>query len=123
MTKNPIPTDITLDPKKRLLTIAFDDGNKFEMSSEYLRVNSPSAEVQGHGPGEGVLQFGKENVTIDAIEPVGSYAILLRFSDGHDTGIFAWDTLHTLGSKQDEIWQSYLEQLEAAGRKRHPPIM
>jgi len=121
MANTPIPTEIKLDKKTRLLALTFDDGQQFELSCEYLRVNSPSAEVQGHGPGEGVLQVGKENVAIDSIEPVGSYAVLLRFDDGHDTGIYAWDTLYKLGANKDAIWADYLERLEAAGHKRREP--
>ena len=118
MSKSPIPTEINLDKKARMLTISFDDGKTFDLSCEFLRVNSPSAEVQGHGPGEGVLQVGKENVSIDAIEPVGSYAVLLRFDDGHDTGIYAWDTLYNFGVNKEAIWEDYLERLKAAGQKR-----
>jgi DUF971 family protein len=118
MNKKPIPTEINLHQKDRQLEITFDDGETFTMSAEYLRVHSPSAEVQGHGPGQGVLQVGKENVNIVGIEPVGNYAILLRFDDGHDTGIYAWDTLYDLGKNQEAYWQRYLEQLEAAGHKR-----
>jgi len=121
MSNNPIPTEIKLNKKARMLELTFDDGQKFELSCEYLRVNSPSAEVQGHGPGEGVLQVGKENVGIDAIEAVGSYAVLLRFDDGHDTGIYAWDTLYKLGSNKEAIWADYLEKLAAAGHKRREP--
>ncbi len=121
MPNTPIPTEIKLNQKARLLELTFDDGQKFELSCEYLRVNSPSAEVQGHGPGEGVLQVSKENVGIDTIEPVGSYAVLLRFDDGHDTGIYAWDTLYNLGANKDAIWKDYLERLEAAGHKRREP--
>jgi len=121
MATNPIPTEIKLNKKERMLELSFEDGQKFELSCEYLRVNSPSAEVQGHGPGEGVLQIGKENVGIDGIEAVGSYAILLRFDDGHDTGIYAWDTLYNLGANKEAIWADYLEKLAAAGHKRREP--
>ena len=121
MANTPIPTEIKLDKKTRMLQLTFDDGQQFELSCEYLRVNSPSAEVQGHGPGEGVLQVGKENVAIDSIEPVGSYAVLLRFDDGHDTGIYAWDTLYNLGANKDAVWADYLERLEQAGHKRREP--
>ena len=121
MSTTPTPTEIKLNKEARMLEITFDDGQKFEMSCEYLRVNSPSAEVQGHGPGEGVLQVGKENVAIEGIESVGSYAVLLRFDDGHDTGIYAWDTLYNLGANQEAIWQDYLDRLEAAGHKRRAP--
>ncbi len=121
MSNTPIPTEIKLNKQARMLELTFDDGQKFELSCEYLRVNSPSAEVQGHGPGEGVLQVGKENVGIDGIEAVGSYAVLLRFDDGHDTGIYAWDTLYKLGANKEAIWKDYLERLEAAGHKRREP--
>ncbi len=121
MSNTPIPTEIKLNKAARMLELTFDDGQKFEISCELLRVNSPSAEVQGHGPGEGVLQVGKENVGIEGIEAVGSYAVLLRFDDGHDTGIFAWDTLYNLGANKEAIWKDYLERLEAAGHKRREP--
>ncbi|MCK4742546.1 MAG: DUF971 domain-containing protein [Sulfuriflexus sp.] len=121
MSNSPIPTEIKLNKKARMLELTFDGGEKFELSCEYLRINSPSAEVQGHGPGEGVLQVGKENVGIDAIEAVGSYAVLLRFDDGHDTGIYAWDTLYNLGANHEAIWKDYLEKLAAAGHKRREP--
>jgi len=88
------------------------------MSCEYLRVHSPSAEVQGHGPGQGVLQVGKERVNIERIEPVGNYAIKPVFDDGHDTGIYSWDTLYTLGVNQAENWRDYLAQLKSAGHER-----
>lgn len=118
MSNSPVPSEINLDKKARMLKISFDDGKTFELSCEFLRVNSPSAEVQGHGLGEGVLQVGKENVTIEAIEPVGNYAVLLRFDDGHDTGIYAWDTLYNFGINKEAIWTDYLQRLEAAGKKR-----
>ena len=121
MSTTPTLTEIKLNKEARMLELTFDDGQKFELSCEYLRVNSPSAEVQGHGPGEGVLQVGKENVAIESIEPVGSYAVLLRFDDGHDTGIYAWDTLYNLGANKEAIWKDYLERLEAAGHKRREP--
>lgn len=115
---NPVPTEINLDRKTRILTVTFDDGASFAMSCEYLRVHSPSAEVQGHGPGQETLQVGKENVNIDAIEPVGNYAIKPRFDDGHDSGIFSWETLYTLGANQELNWSRYLERLEQAGHRR-----
>jgi len=90
----------------------------FELSCEFLRVHSPSAEVQGHGPGQGVLQLGKEDVVINRIDPVGSYAIQPAFDDGHDTGIYSWETLYDLGKNKDKYWQEYLQKLEAAGHKR-----
>ncbi len=114
----PIPTEINLNRRTRTLTVAFDDGKSFDMSCEYLRVFSPSAEVQGHGPGQETLQLGKENVNIDAIEPVGNYAIKPRFDDGHDSGIFSWETLYTLGVNQEQNWARYLERLAEAGHQR-----
>jgi len=115
---HPIPTGITLHRVSRVLEITFDDGAHFELPAEYLRVNSPSAEVQGHGPGQKVLVTGKRAVAIDAIEPVGNYAVLLRFSDGHASGIFGWDTLHALGRDRARNWQEYLDALAAAGAAR-----
>ena len=122
------PTDIKLRQKERILEVSFQDGSTFEMSCEYLRVHSPSAEVQGHTPDQAVLQVGKENVNIIGIDPVGNYAVLLRFDDDHDTGIYAWDTLYNLGKDMEANWATYLEKLEAAGHKRKkqtpwiPPI-
>jgi len=116
--KKPRPVSINLKKKSRLLKIDFDDNTSFELSSELLRVYSPSAEVRGHGPGQEILQIGKENVGLDDIEPVGNYAIKLVFDDGHDSGIYSWDFLHDLGSKQEEYWQSYLHALKHAGYDR-----
>ncbi len=112
------PTDIKLHQKSRVLELTFDDGAHFELSCEYLRVYSPSAEVRGHGPGQEVLQLGKENVNITGIEPVGNYAIQLDFDDGHNTGIYSWDTLYTLGTEQEALWAEYLANLEKAGHQR-----
>jgi DUF971 family protein len=114
------PTEIKLHQKSRVLEIAFEDGGRFHLPCEYLRVSSPSAEVRGHGPGQEVLQIGKEGVNITAIEPVGTYAVLLRFDDGHATGIYSWDLLHNLGIHQAELWDTYLEQLKKAGYARKP---
>ncbi len=114
----PTPTEINLNRRARILTVSFDDGTSYEMTCEYLRVHSPSAEVQGHGPGQAVLQVGKEEVNIDKIEPIGNYAIKPVFDDGHDTGIYSWDTLHSLGRNQAENWRRYLEQLREAGHER-----
>ncbi len=113
-----IPTEITLHKSKRTLEIAFDDGKRFELPCEYLRVYSPSAEVQGHGPGQEVLQVGKEEVNIEKIEQVGTYAIQPSFDDGHDSGIYSWDTLYDLGVNYEQNWQNYLERLKAAGHER-----
>ncbi len=121
MSKNTIrPTDIKLHQKSRMLEVAFDDGSHFQMPCEYLRVYSPSAEVRGHGPGQEVLQLGKENVNIVEIEPVGAYAVCLHFDDGHGTGIYSWDWLHHLGTNQDSLWRQYLERLAQAGHPRRP---
>jgi DUF971 family protein len=114
------PTEIKLHQKTRMLEIAFDDGKHFRMPCEYLRVYSPSAEVRGHGPGQETLQFGKENVGITHIEPVGTYAVVLFFDDGHNTGIYSWDWLYHLGMSQERLWKEYLDKLEQAGHKRSP---
>ncbi|WP_455198397.1 gamma-butyrobetaine hydroxylase-like domain-containing protein [Kaarinaea lacus] len=118
MTSAPKPTDINLHQQSRILEVKFEDGSHFELPCEYLRVYSPSAEVQGHGPGQEVLQVGKENVNITSIEPVGNYAIKLEFDDGHNTGIYSWDTLYVLGRDKEANWAEYLERLEKAGHKR-----
>jgi DUF971 family protein len=98
-----------------MLEITFDDGAHFEMSCEYLRVHSPSAEVQGHSPGESVLQVDKEDVNIERIEPVGNYAIQIYFDDEHNTGIYSWETLYRLGANQQQNWDAYLNRLREAG--------
>jgi DUF971 family protein len=118
MPDTPRPTEINLHRKSRVLELTFDDGSRFRLPCEYLRVYSPSAEVRGHGPGEEVLQLGKENVNIAQIEPVGTYAVCLHFDDGHNTGIYSWDTLYNLGKHQDALWKEYLARLEKAGHKR-----
>jgi DUF971 family protein len=112
------PVEIRLRRAENLLEISFDDGQIFQLSPEFLRVQSPSAEVQGHGPGQATLIAGKRDVAIAAIEPTGNYAVRLVFSDGHDTGIFSWDYLHQLGREQDARWRDYLQRLEAAGLTR-----
>ena len=114
----PWPTEITLHQASRRLDVTFNDGQQYQFPIEYLRVHSPSAEVRGHGPGQETLQTGKRLVTIEEIIPVGTYAIQLRFSDGHDTGIFSWDYLKDLGVNQEEYWDNYLNQMEAAGASR-----
>lgn len=116
----PLPTEINLHQKSRVLELTFDDGEHFDLSCEFLRVYSPSAEVRGHGQGQEVLQVGKAEVNIDRIESVGNYAIQLYFDDNHDTGIFSWEWLYYLGKNRDKLWQDYLEQLEKAGQKRAP---
>jgi len=114
----PRPTDIRLHQVTRRLEISFDDGVQFSLPCEFLRVYSPSAEVRGHGAGQEVLQANKEEVNIVGIEPVGQYAVKLTFSDGHDTGLYSWDYLYDLGVRQDELWQTYLDRLAAAGFAR-----
>jgi DUF971 family protein len=116
----PNPTEIKLHQKSRMLEISFADGNTFQFSCEFLRVYSPSAEVRGHGPGQEVLQLGKRNVEITNIEPVGAYAILLTFSDGHSTGIYSWELLYDYGLRQEEMWGQYLKRMEGAGASREP---
>jgi DUF971 family protein len=120
MTAKPRPTKIVLHQQSRMLEVAFDDNLIFNLSCEYLRVFSPSAEVRGHGPGQEVLQIGKENVNISVVEPIGAYAVKLIFDDGHDTGLYSWETLYELGSQQEAYWQAYLEELEKAGYERQP---
>ncbi len=105
----PWPTELRLDSAKTNLTIAFDNGQRFTLPAEYLRVESPSAEVQGHGAGQKQIVTGKENVKIDRLEPVGNYAVRIRFDDGHDTGLFTWDYLHELGREQRTKWAAYLK--------------
>lgn len=117
----PRPTDIRLHQKSRVLEVFFDDGAHFQLPCEYLRVYSPSAEVRGHGPGQEVLQVGKESVNITAIEPVGNYAVRLVFDDGHNTGLYSWNVLYTLGENYDTFWREYLARLEKAGHTRNEP--
>jgi DUF971 family protein len=112
------PESINLHQKSRILEISFDDSQNFKLSCEFLRVYSPSAEVKGHGPGQSVLQTGKENVSIKEIEPVGHYAVKLIFDDGHDTGLYSWAYLYELGENKDALWQDYLQGLQDAGHKR-----
>jgi DUF971 family protein len=114
----PTPVALTVHQQSRALEIAFDDGQTFRIPFELMRVYSPSAEVQGHGPGQETLQTGKRDVVIAAIEPVGHYAVKPVFSDGHDTGLFTWDYLYRLGAQQDELFAQYLERLAAAGLDR-----
>jgi len=118
MTTSPRPTTITLHRASHVLEVGFDSGETFRLPAEYLRVHSPSAEVQGHGPGQRVLVAGKANVNIEAVEPIGNYAVLLRFDDGHATGLFSWDILYELGRDQTANWQSYVDALDAAKLKR-----
>jgi DUF971 family protein len=111
------PTELRLSDRGARLRVTFEEGEQFTMSAQYLRVHSPSAEVRGHGPGQAVLQTGKENVVIAEIEPVGNYAVRLRFSDGHDTGLYSWKLLYDLGSNHDTYWARYQQRLAEAGEK------
>jgi DUF971 family protein len=115
---SPTPQSITVHGQTRVLEVSFSDGSSFRIPFELMRVYSPSAEVQGHGPGQEVLQTGKRDVTLEALEPVGNYAVQPRFSDGHDTGIFSWDYLYFLGSREKDLWAQYEQRLQAAGRDR-----
>ena len=112
------PTGITLHQKSRLMEISFADGKTFKLPYEFLRVHSPSAEVRGHGPGQEVLQVGKSKVEIRSLEAVGAYAVQPAFSDGHATGIYAWDYLYFLGENQERLWAEYLDKLAKAGASR-----
>ncbi len=114
----PKPTGLTVHQASRQLEVSFDDGAVFRIPFELMRVYSPSAEVRGHGPGQETLITGKRNVTIEAIETVGHYAVQPQFSDGHESGIFSWDYLYRLGADQERLWQNYEQRLVAAGRSR-----
>ena len=121
--ETPLPTALTLHQASRVLEVGFDDGATFRIPFELMRVYSPSAEVQGHGPGQEVLQTGKREVNITELEPVGHYAVQPRFSDGHDTGIFSWDYLYKLGSEGSDMWARYEQRLLAAGASRDAPML
>jgi DUF971 family protein len=116
----PRPTEIVVHKRSRMLELAFDDGHRYQLPFELLRVYSPSAEVRGHGPGQEVLQVGKRDIDVNSLEQVGHYAVQPHFSDGHSTGIFSWDYLHWLGANQPQLWQDYLDRLQAAGQSRDP---
>jgi DUF971 family protein len=116
----PIPTEIKLHQKSRILELAFGNDERYELTYEFLRVFTPSAEARGHGQGLETLQVGKQDVDILNIEPVGNYAIKPIFSDGHESGLYSWDILHSLCVHRDELWQAYLDQLEAQGASRDP---
>ena len=118
----PTPTELKLHQKSQVLEIAFGDGAQFKLPYELLRVYSPSAEVRGHGPGEEVLQVGKKGIQITHVEPVGSYAVQLVFSDGHDTGIYSWDYFYDLGVNQETMWAHYLQRMQEAGASRDPAL-
>jgi DUF971 family protein len=112
------PTDLRYNRERRELTLVYGDGHQHVLSAEFLRVQSPSAEVRGHGADTGTLQVGKENVTVTAIEPTGNYGVKIRFSDGHATGIYSWDYLDELGRGRDVLWAAYLAELAARGHIR-----
>lgn len=122
MADMPLPQSLTVHEASRVLEVGYSDGKIFRLPFELMRVYSPSAEVQGHGPGQEVLQTGKRNVTIHNIEQVGNYAIKPFFSDGHESGLFTWHYLYELGEKQDELWAEYLARVEAAGVDRDAPM-
>ncbi|MGB5734953.1 MAG: DUF971 domain-containing protein [Thiohalocapsa sp.] len=119
MEKNPLPTEINLHQKSRVLEIAYDDGARFLLPCEYLRVYSPSAEVRGHTPDQAKLQIGKEHVNISDLQQIGSYAIKIVFDDGHKSGLYDWQYLYKLGRAWQPLWLDYLDKLTAAGRKRN----
>ncbi len=114
MVTEPWPEELRLKDDQRLLAVRFDTGEHFDLPAEYLRVESPSAEVKGHGPGQEQLVWGKRNVRIVKLEPVGTYAVKIVFDDGHSTGLYSWSYLHRLGREHDTIWKSYLDKLDAA---------
>lgn len=116
----PVPIEIRLDKMTQVLEVTFDDGAKFSLPAEYLRVESPSAEVQGHGPGQKTIIAGRRHVGIIGIEPVGNYAVRLLFDDLHDTGIYSWEYLHAIGREREQRWGAYLDALKAKGLRREP---
>jgi len=121
--ETPSPESITLHGASRVLEVGFADGSVFRLPFELMRIYSPSAEVQGHGPGQEVLQTGKRNVDVVALEPIGNYAVKPVFSDGHDSGIYSWDYLYFLGSQQAQLWQDYERRLQEAGVDRDAPMV
>jgi len=120
---SPTPTALTVHSQSRVLEIAFSDGTAFKIPFELMRIYSPSAEVQGHGPGQEILQTGKREVNIVELEPIGNYAVKPVFSDGHESGLFTWDYLYRLGAEQDQLWQDYQRRLDAAGVERDAPMV
>jgi DUF971 family protein len=122
-TGSPTPTALTVHAQSHILEVAFSDGAEFKIPFELMRVYSPSAEVQGHGPGQEILQTGKREVDVVELEPIGNYAVKPVFSDGHESGIFSWDYLYYLGSEQSRLWDDYLRRLQAAGAERDAPMV
>ena len=120
--QTPQPTQITVHQQSRVLEVGFSDGRQFRIPFELMRVYSPSAEVQGHGPGQEILQTGKRDVDVVSLAPVGNYAVQPTFSDGHDSGIYSWDYLYFLGTQQDELWRRYEQRLHEAGVDRDAPM-
>ncbi len=120
---SPIPEDITVHSQSRVLEVLFSDGQRFRIPFELMRVYSPSAEVQGHGPGQETLQTGKRHVTIEALEPVGNYAVQPTFSDGHNSGLFSWDYLYFLGAQESRLWAEYNDRVQSAGLDRDQPMI
>ncbi len=120
---SPTPTALTVHSQSHILEVAFSDGAEFRIPFELMRIYSPSAEVQGHGPGQEILQTGKRDVDVVELEPIGNYAVKPVFSDGHDTGIFSWDYLYYLGSEQSRLWDDYNRRLQAAGVERDAPMI
>lgn len=120
---SPTPTALTVHGQTRILEVVFSDGAEFKIPFELMRVYSPSAEVQGHGPGQEVLQTGKRDVAVVALESIGNYAVKPVFSDGHESGIFSWDYLYHLGVHQDQLWSDYNQRLEAASMSRDAPMV
>ena len=121
-TPTPQPTSIVVHQQSRVLEVGFSDGAQFRIPFELMRIYSPSAEVQGHGPGQEVLQTGKRDIGLSSLEPIGNYAVQPTFSDGHESGIFSWDYLYFLGSQQGELWKRYRERLAQAGKDRDAPM-
>ena len=117
----PAPTEITVKRRSRILEVAWEDGTRYALPFEYLRVHSPSAEIRGHGGGEGKLELAKESVLVTRVEPIGVYAVRLHFDDGHNSGLFSWDYLRELGAEYERKWARYLERCERLGYERKPP--
>ena len=120
---SPIPTALTVHSQSRVLEIAFSDGAAFRIPFELMRIYSPSAEVQGHGPGQEILQTGKREVGVVELEPIGNYAVKPVFSDGHESGLFTWDYLYHLGADESRLWEDYQRRLQAAGVERDAPMV